>query len=1012
MKRIISLVVASALGLTLISLATPANAVASVHTVTPTTQDPGKSITIGASVPIPTTGVSENVITHTWPASRLAYIDATAPDGWLIEYKTASGWSATRPSDLSTLEGIRTTGTIDSLGVLNGKQQLQTTANSTPIIGKGDFAPSGRGDGWGAFTSPKYLLNVYHHDGNYRLECHLKSNGELCGDLYTVSDLKTSNLSDGVVVDGKAYSFVVNNNSGAAAIVCTNVADLPFTDCGLTEFPGTYLGSAQQGLSSQSFDGRRIWAVDFSDRKLLCFDTNTGAPCSLTVSSSLTGAINPDNGYSPGYTAIIAGKIFITGDKTWCVVASTGADCSGDWPVSTAGQNADSGVIAHVTNGVQDGVCQLTNAHACFDFSGASISTPPGLDGLLSGTSTKLSGGEGYWQTTAWNGNKVVWQSNPNGENWSSGTATCYDWSIDAACVGFDTTVDVGGSRYSVSLDAQNSNCVLFNGDSGDIYAVDLDTGLIGCTSPEAKAVFSAKALAPSVSCVNTGNIHTFDSIKLQAPQGLTVADLTLTVQDGNKADVANFVDLAPDANGVIDLSSLNIDATSNNFRFVVSATGMSQDQAKGVIGTLRYTADLPELCVTLRVKADCPGVWGDRVSFPQASLSVATETSRKPTGGSAVEASQSTTVSVNDATELACASFQGLVGPNGQGVSDGSLTSQIVAMAWSPDGQLYVGGVFANAGGDESADYLARWNGTNWEAVGPTGNAQDGFNSAITGRVAALAFDKTGNLIVGGQFSDAAGLPMADYLAIYNPTTNTWQEPGVTQPFSYYVRSISVNPTSGNLVVTGAFRSVNGDNANSYIVQVDPADNYSVSSFNPDNQFSNYIHYSTYGPDKNLYIGGWISGFGGQYAASYNGTDWSSLPQNFNPGDSVRAIAFSGTKMYVGGNFTGVKVYDSSTETWSWLGGSQNAVDGSVRSLLVGSNGDLYIGGNFTNFNSARVIRYVDGAFLPLIDNNTGSEGFDYNSVYGDWGGVWALAESPQGQIYLAGDFQNAGGN
>ena len=659
MKRFISLIVAATLGLSLISMATPANAdaPAPVHTVTPAAQDTGKNISVDATVPVPVTGKSENVITHTWPANRLTYVEATAPDGWAVEYKTAAGWSNTRPEDLSTLIGIRTTGTIDSRGVVDGKQKLETTATSAPVPEiAGSYVPSGRGDGWGAFTSPKYLLQVYHHDMDYRLECHLKSNGELCGALYQVNGLGTGNLSDGVVVGSKAFSFVTDRANGKAAVVCTNVSTLPFTSCGLTDIANSSATIATQDLSSQSFDGQRIWAVDFSAQKLLCFDTLTEAACTQAVSSSLTGTIGKANGNSPGYTTFIAGKIFITADKTWCVVAATGADCAGAWPVNTGGIESDTAVIPHVTGGVKDGVCTLTNAHACFDFTGASITTPSGLNALLTGTSTKLAGGEGYWQTTAWNGNKVVWQSNPNGEMWDAGTATCYDWSIDAACAGFDTTVNVGGSRYSVSLDAQNSNCVLFDGDSGDIYAINLATGQTGCKEPGNKAAFTANDLTPAVSCAENGNVRTFGSISLQAPAGLTVGALRLTVQDGNSTDVPNFVNLTPDVNGSIDLSSLIIAAATNNYRFLVSAEGMTAEQSNQVVATLLYSADLPELCVTLNVQLDCPSVWGSSNSFPQPDIAIATEVSRKLTGSAAVVANQTSKLSVNgDATWDQC---------------------------------------------------------------------------------------------------------------------------------------------------------------------------------------------------------------------------------------------------------------------------------------------------------------------------------------------------------------------
>ncbi|MBU6347427.1 MAG: OmpA family protein [Actinomycetales bacterium] len=1019
MKKFTSLFVSSVLGLGLISLATPAQAVSpSVHTVTPTTQNPGREITVGANVPIPTIGESENVITHTWKPSDLAYVTATAPEGWLIEYKTADGWSTSLPSDLSTLEGIRTTGTINSRGVLNGKQELQTSAKSTLLAGPaGSYVNASRGDGWGAFTSAKYVLNVYHHDSDYRLECHLKSTGELCGDLYAVPSLATSQVSGGIVKNNKVFSYIVDNNyEGTVSVVCTDISALPFKSCGVYPFGEIYDANATRDLSSQAFDGRNIWVADFRSNRLLCFDTQAAAQCENQPAPFSTPLVK-DAGSAPGYTTYLDGRVFVTaGAHIWCVNAATATECPYSWPATIAsGGYAQSGVIPHVTGGVHDGVCVINGGYECFNFAGGSLSTPTGLQQLLSDPSTGLRGGSGYWQTTAWNGSKVIWPSNPNGSYWNEGYATCYDWSTDAACSGFDSTVKVGYKIYSFSLDDQNPTCVLANGDDGNIHAFDLNSGQLGCKDPETKAVFTAKAIAPSISCSSDGNIHAFNSVLLSAPDGLQLSDLRLTVQNSDQTDIQDFTNLVPDGTGKIDLSALSIDTASNDFRFIVSATGMTDDQARNVGATLLYTADLPELCVTLRVKPECPQTWPEgTTSLPQKSRAVSTTTSRTPTGGSAVTASQASSVAVLDAVEMDCKSFKDLTNEEGQGVNTGDGNSQVVAMAWAPDGTLYVGGVFQDAGGDPNADFLARWTGSKWEAVGPTGNVDDGFNPAINERVTALVFDKNGNLVVGGHFSNAGGIELADKVAIYNPTDNTWQAPGVTGSFSGNIRAMSMNPDTGKIVIAGLFSQVNGDSNLRGIVEMDPASSYSIASLNSD--FGRYIHYAAFSPEKKLYAGGWFSvGDGGYGGAQYDGNSWSALPKNFNKNnDSVRALAWIGTKLYVGGNFNGIQVYDSEADTWSPLAGSNESVGAWTRSLLVSSTGDLYIGyGNMGNAKlTSGVVRYSNGEFIPLRDAATGSVAFDYSAKYGYWKGVWALGESPTHDIYIAGDFQNAGGN
>ena len=66
-----------------------------------------------------------------------------------------------------------------------------------------------------------------------------------------------------------------------------------------------------------------------------------------------------------------------------------------------------------------------------------------------------------------------------------------------------------------------------------------------------------------------------------------------------------------------------------------------------------------------------------------------------------------------------------------------------------STNNVLYAGGLFTDAGG-VTVNYIAKWNGTTWSALGT------GMNSSVN----ALAFDSTNNVLyVGGNFTTAGGV-------------------------------------------------------------------------------------------------------------------------------------------------------------------------------------------------------------------------------------------------------------
>src|SRR5687767_11690454 len=92
-----------------------------------------------------------------------------------------------------------------------------------------------------------------------------------------------------------------------------------------------------------------------------------------------------------------------------------------------------------------------------------------------------------------------------------------------------------------------------------------------------------------------------------------------------------------------------------------------------------------------------------------------------------------------------------------------GSDALNLVASALTvTPGALYVGGEFTDAGGIPEADRIATWNGSSWSAVSSS-TSQIG-----NGRVSDIAVSG-GKVYAGGSFQNAGGNVDADFLAVWD---------------------------------------------------------------------------------------------------------------------------------------------------------------------------------------------------------------------------------------------------
>lgn len=293
----------------------------------------------------------------------------------------------------------------------------------------------------------------------------------------------------------------------------------------------------------------------------------------------------------------------------------------------------------------------------------------------------------------------------------------------------------------------------------------------------------------------------------------------------------------------------------------------------------------------------------------------------------------------------------------------------------------LYVGGRFAIAGGT-AAYSIAKWDGTNWSALG----------SGVSGEVFTLAVSG-GDVYVGGGFNTAGGVA-ANCIAKWNGSTWSALDGGVNN----YVAALAVS--GSNVYAGGEFTMAGGSPAN-YIAQWNGGAWSAVAS----GMNGNVLALATSGSD--VYAGGSFSAASGarvNYVAKWTGGAWAALGSQMNFG--VRALTLSASDLYAGGGFTiaggsaanRIAKWDGSA--WSALGAG---MDKDVYALAtLGS--DLYAGGSFITAGGS-VVNYIakwDGSSWSALGSgmNTNSSGYS----------VSALAVM-SGDLYAGGYFTMAGG-
>lgn len=264
-----------------------------------------------------------------------------------------------------------------------------------------------------------------------------------------------------------------------------------------------------------------------------------------------------------------------------------------------------------------------------------------------------------------------------------------------------------------------------------------------------------------------------------------------------------------------------------------------------------------------------------------------------------------------------------------------------VYAVEISPDGYLYAAGAFSTMGG-VVCNGIARWDGTIWTSLG-TGAA------GASPYVLDIAFGPDGTLYAAGYFSTMGGVANTQYIARWNGTV--WSAMGTGGTGATGARSIVIGK-DGTVYVGGFFTGMSGVANTRSIAKWNGA---AWSAMGTGGAGGSGAYSLAIGPDDAVYAGGDFTSMGGVAdtlrIAKWNGTAWTALSTG---ADDLIISLVVGTDgiLYAGGdalNFGAVacnRIAKWNGTTWFPL---STGVNGSVYVLRIGPGGFLYVAGSFT---------------------------------------------------------------
>jgi hypothetical protein len=363
------------------------------------------------------------------------------------------------------------------------------------------------------------------------------------------------------------------------------------------------------------------------------------------------------------------------------------------------------------------------------------------------------------------------------------------------------------------------------------------------------------------------------------------------------------------------------------------------------------------------------------------------------------------------------------------------ALDGRVDVLNTDMPGKLIAGGAFTAAGQAPGNtvfdDHIAIWNGTSWK---PLRNTAGAATAGLNGDVRALAY-AGGKIYAGGVFTNAGGNSTADFLAVWdtNAVTPSWQPICPSSPNGGTVNALKI---AGNtMYVGGAFGDWGGagPNARDYLIACDLTTGASSPMVLNDGDATGAILALAVDSNGDLYAGGNFGNWGGIATADY--VVKYDLPSNAMSGTAsgidttgVDSLATRGTDLYVGtddvdvagiANADAVVKWDGSA--WSAVGQNTANTNGyfgglsftpDVQALTTTYDigvGTVFASGNWINANgnarSDDIAGFFPNSWIPIGGNATYTDG----PLSGNLARGLAVYN---GNLIVGGNFADAGGD